>query len=717
MSKRSSTRDAVPRAGSQTGAAQPPSRPNSKPDDTNPAVATAGQTTVDRPALADPEAPQHPATTLMAPLDPEREDSSTSPSTHLPTGISGELPLPDETGKVPLPSDTSLMAPLDPERKGDTAPVALPDRDETGKVPLPSDTSQMPPLKPDVPARRSTKQEVPAVAPRRPSSQAIPAARPPGESGTPRRSTNQAVPAAKMPDAPPRRPTNQAVPAAKMPEAPPRRPTNQAVPSTELRPAVSEPPTTAPLVERPSRRDAARPSIGGETSLTLLEETTDEGGAKPKREHTAPLLAGPVPKRERHVEPAIPWRAWLDEAREQWAAIAPDLQVKIQIGGAALLFLLLCTIGLVVTRSVTHARHEASGTSDDDDSLLNAGRLALADKRFSDAVGLLEQAHEARPKSASVKFYLKQAQTDLAAQASLQEARRARDEQRYPDARSALGRIPEGTDVEADRKLAVVELDGEESKYLFDRAEAQLKGGHPGGAQASVARLAELRPDLASKLDGDVKTALAASGQPASGSTTAIGGRAGSQEDPELRTALAVFDRDPRAGADALAEVAHGSHKASVTAQATDLAARARECATAYDATAHNTELAALERADKACAAVNPSGGLVGDIERRRVESAQAEANAAETREDWGRAAHAYRSVLAVRPSDRHSADALKALLAKAHELYMQGYVAAERDPDGAAHALEQSLRILAPGDADYDKARTKLAEVKGPGH
>ncbi|MBS2029119.1 MAG: hypothetical protein JST54_14545 [Deltaproteobacteria bacterium] len=713
MSKRSSTRDAVPRAGPQSGSAR-----QSPSDDTHPAVGTAGQTTVDRPALVGPEAPQHPATTLMAPLDPEREDGATSPSTHLPTGISGELPLPDETGKVPLPSDTSVMAPLDPERKGDTAPIALPKADETGKVPLPSDTSVMAPLKPDVPPRRSTKQEVPAVAPRRPSSQAIPAARPPGESGTPRRSTNQAVSAPKPADAPPRRSTNQAVPAAKMPEAPPRRPTNQAVPATELRPPVADVPTTAPIVERPPRREAppARPSIGGETSLTLLEETTDEGALKQKREHTAPLLAGPVPKRERHVEPSIPWRAWLDEAREQWAALTPDLQVKIQVGSAALLFLLLCTIGLVVTRSVTHARHEASGTSDDDDSLLNAGRLALADKRFSDAVGLLEQAHEARPKSASVKFYLKQAQTDVAAQSALQEAKRARGEQRYPDARSALGRIPEGTDVEADRKLAVVELDGEESKYLFDRAEAQLKGGHPGAAQASVARLAELRPDLASKLDGDVKTALAASGQPAPGTTAVAGGHAGSQEDPELRSALAVFGRDPAAGADALAAVAHGSHPKSVTSQAADLAARARECATAYDATAHNSDLAALERADKACAPVNPNGGLVADIERRRVESAEAEAHAAETREDPGRAARAYRSVLAVRPSDRHAGDALKSLLAKAHELYMQGYVAAERDPDGAAHALEMSLRILAPGDADYDKARTKLAEVKGPG-
>ena len=99
------------------------------------------------------------------------------------------------------------------------------------------------------------------------------------------------------------------------------------------------------------------------------------------------------------------------------------------------------------------------------------------------------------------------------------------------------------------------------------------------------------------------------------------------------------------------------------------------------------------------------------------MDAAQTDATSAENHEDWGRAARDYRGILSVRPSDHHASESLKSLLAKAHELYMQGYVAAERDPDGAAHNLEQALRILAPGDTDYDKAKTKLAQVKGPEH
>jgi len=508
MSKRSSTRDAVPRAGPNAGPARSNARPPSKPEDTNPAVATVPNqaTTVDQSALPDPESATHPATTLMPPINPERIDASTSPSA---------LPLPDETGKVVVPAATTVMPPLDPERKGDTAATTLPPGDATGKVPIPSDTSVMVPV-PEVPvSRRSTNSF--GATPRRPSSQAIPAARPPADAVVPRRPTSAEA----------RRPSSQAIPAARPPGDSGGTGSRKAA-SREARPPAAEVETlsTEPTLERPmpKREQLARPSIGGETSLLHLEESTDEGRSREVRVHTAPLLEGPVPKREKHVEPAIPWRAWLEEAHAQWSAIAPDLQLKIQIGGAALLFLLLCTIGLVVTRSVTHAHQQTSFTSDeDDDSLLNAGRLALADKRFGDAVTLLEQAHQARPKSTSVKYYLKQAQADVSALAALQEAKKAVAENRYPDARTALGRIPDGTDVDADRKLALAELDGQESQYLYDHAEAQLKAGHAGAAQASVARLNELRPDLAGKLDGEVKTALANSGQPGSTPTTSSG--------------------------------------------------------------------------------------------------------------------------------------------------------------------------------------------------
>lgn len=574
-----------------------------------------------------------------------------------------------------------LPEPLVPQRKPTRGQVPATPAPRDGKTEPSTTLTPLPEPEPPRPARRPTRGLVAATVPATTLTPALPEARP-------RKPTRGPIPASRDGDTAPDAPLPPALVADAAPR-PVRRPTRglvQAAPppdATELRPALApEPPATALIpLDAPARRD--------------------ETGA-------VPVLNG-VPRRS---QPDPLWKVALAAVRDRWSALTPQQQLRVEIGGGVAVFVLasLLALGVLVRPHVAAQASQDGASGEAADQLLAAARLAVAERRYDEAVDLLEKAERSGPDSASVAQELAHARADRAAELLIQDARAALDRQRFSDARDALARIPDGTDLEVQKKLALAELDVAESKSLFDRASALIASGqgHDPQATAAIAQLAKIRPELAAGLQNQLKSAPSGSAE----AVRPIARTPGDADDRELKEALDLFDREPAAGAAMLARVAGASRKPKVAQLARSLADAARRCADELQAL-HGEDLAALERADAACAQVVPSGRLTAGLESRRIAALNEDARAAALHEEWGRAARDYRGVLSIRPADRHAREELNRLLARAHELYLQGYVNAPRDPDGADHALVQALKILAPGDADYAKARAKLDEVR----
>jgi hypothetical protein len=449
-------------------------------------------------------------------------------------------------------------------------------------------------------------------------------------------------------------------------------------------------------LENATTAEVARP--GHQSGSPTGDDDTSRHSRPPAHPPSHPPAHPPVHHHRPppHRDPAA-HKADVPESVPKWAApvvaqfLALPRRAQILVGGGAVFALILMLMVLFSPRRQPQTMTTPVGPHTQ--QLVDDAKRALAQHNFDSAIGALEAVHGLEPNNAEANSLLDQAKKGKAEQSIFDRASRDAEGKRFDEARAGLQAIPANSIFAADAKALLGKVDTEVAQ-----------------AQAALDSTAAAAADGGAVAEGDNPSTPKPTVARPSASASA-------SESAELKPVMHLFETNPEQAAAQFEKLSKSSKNASVRTRAQSLATQAKACASAQaNAEKPAAGVKDLHQAFDRCAEVSPDGALAHTLKDKLVDLLHQKTQEALAGDDKVKAAQLDRELLTVEPKDSGARQGLDQLLKKAHEIYLSAYVTAPQNPDEAAKQFKEVLGILTPQDADYAKAKAKLAEI-GPVH
>lgn len=464
-----------------------------------------------------------------------------------------------------------------------------------------------------------------------------------------------------------------------------------------------------------SRSGMSRPGTKGSASA-LEEEAAAEDDEEEEDEDDAEEEEEAKPKRRRRGQKSLAQRIK-----------GMPIQAKAAIGvglAAALVF----GVGAVVTmRDKEASIPKVDPNKAVAESNVLSARTAVKEKRFQDAVTLLEEAERLFP-GVDRTGLLPKARAELTVQQGVEQVRELAKQSRFEDAHKALEKIPEDSIYfEEDRKAVTKELYDAEVKYWSEKVMESLASGDVPGAETNLRKLPpEAQPALADEIRRLKEQQLDAE-----------------RDEKQLKRNEEAIRRDREIARkrEAMA-LAFAVVERKFNSGEWDRAAS--ECTRVIDNNATDNDI--LERAKvlkglipifgksyeegtkkfrmkQYVAAVKPltdarrtyrSMGLTSnaygnDMDTMLLDCLIAQGNEAMSRENLYDAIHAFREALRLDQFHPRAKQAIHDIESRADELFMEAYKLEEGDRTRALKMYKLIQEISAPGSTVHEKAKNRI--------
>lgn len=465
-----------------------------------------------------------------------------------------------------------------------------------------------------------------------------------------------------------------------------------------------------------SRAGASRP--GTKASASALEEEAaaeeeeeedDEDGDEEEEEEAKP-------KRRRRGQKSLAQRIR-----------AMPIQAKAAIGvglAAALVF----GIGAVVTmRDKEAAIPKVDPNKAVAESNVLSARTAVKEKRFQDAVTLLEEAERLYP-GVDRTGLLPKARAELTVQQGVEQVRELAKQDRFEDAHKALEKIPEDSIYfEEDRKAVTKELYDAEVKYWSGKVMESLASGDVPGAETNLRKLPpEAQPALADEIRKLKEQQLEAEKDELAhkrGVAAAAAAAAEARKREEMALAFAVVERKfssgdwDRAASECTRVIDNNATNADILERAKVLKGLIPIFGKAYEEGTKKFRMKQYVAAVKPLTDARRSYGSIGltsnayrtDIETMLLDCLIAQGNEAMSRENLYDAIHAFREALKLDQFQPRAKQAIHDIESRADELFLEAYKLEENDRTRALKMYKLIQEISAPGSTVHEKAKNRI--------
>lgn len=445
----------------------------------------------------------------------------------------------------------------------------------------------------------------------------------------------------------------------------------------------------------------------GDSVLRFVEEggVVVKGGKvkRPPPEAAPPPAAAPGEEEEDTATEATSERTEVSPAPRKpsgWKAMPPQRRRFYALAFVAVGLLLAVGVARQARRAQMQkreaqlaeereARRLAGEKFDEARALIKEGRWLQARNALVIAKGLA-------PDDPEVDRYLAHVEVESAAEEKLRDARLLMEKADFEGARGLVQGVSADSALAEQAEALKLKIE-EAARTHADQVAAQEAAAAAAAARdARAARAAKVEPppkpvpaaprtivqqEIAAIIeayrDGDVKGALDRAGEAADG---------GNRDAVELKRRIGAFDAARREGTSR----AQGGKPAEAT--------RALEQALKFD-----KEIVGPRRSKPA-------------LEVARTLSQQHMLLGMETRGDdqLPRAAQHFRAAVEADPGNDAAQRQLERAVARAKELYLEGYVARTTDPETARRIFRRVVQVLPPGDETYEKAKRWLDQLEG---
>ncbi len=474
--------------------------------------------------------------------------------------------------------------------------------------------------------------------------------------------------------------------------------------------------------DRPKKRRGSRASLsrpGTQASASALEEEAADSGSDDEDSDEGEDdedEAEEKPKRRRRGQKSLAQRLR-----------GMPVQAKAAIGvglAAALVF----GIGAIVTlRDKEAAIPKVDPNKAVAESNVLSARTAVKEKRFQDAVTLLEEAERLYPGTDRTGL-LPKARAELTVQQGVEQVRELAKQSRFEDAHKALEKVPEDSIYfEEDRKAVTKELYDAEVKYWSEKVMESLASGDVPGAETNLRKLPpEAQPALAEEIRKLKEQQLEAEKDELGRKRSAAAAAAAAAEAKKreaMALAFAVVERKfnsgewDRAASECTRVIDNNATDNDILERAKVLKGLIPIFGKAYE------EGTKKFRMKQYVAAVKPlsdarrtyrSMGLTSnaygnDMDTMLLDCLIAQGNEAMSRENLYDAIHAFREALKLDQFHPRAKQAVHDIESRADELFMDAYKLEEGDRTRALKMYKLIQEISAPGSTVHEKAKNRI--------
>ncbi len=473
----------------------------------------------------------------------------------------------------------------------------------------------------------------------------------------------------------------------------------------------------------------ASPEEGADPQTETPELATDSGEPLGGEAGHPGAEAAPEPEPTQARARPIPSRR--PGAGGAGAGVSALLQhKKLVIGAAAgtvLLLLLLAAalsgVGNAPPPPSADPRKEAVALK------LQQARTALAQNRFAEAVGLLEEAERTLPGSDTSKL-LEGARKEAAAAKVLDDTRELYAQGQFDAARQRLAEFVPAV-VIGDVALSKVtrELEEAETQDRAQRTSVALDGEDLPAAEALYAELPRTeQAKLHARLEALRAKIAEDEASEARRQQSAAWARQKSQEqqrrqqiDQALESVRRRFDGGEWSRAalecDRVIEANRGDKELRERALALkrlipQFGAALEEAQKKLRAGNVEGSAAPFKKARELHRQIGFPGGYAQEIDDQLARSSMAAAKSSLARNDLASAARHYRTALQLMPGDAGATSGLAQVVKRADELYFEAYIIRDRDPRSAGDKFRLVMDILPPEHPTFAKAQTQLSAL-----
>ncbi|MBI5549810.1 MAG: FHA domain-containing protein [Deltaproteobacteria bacterium] len=133
-----------------------------------------------------------------------------------------------------------------------------------------------------------------------------------------------------------------------------------------------------------------------------------------------------------------------------------------------------------------------------------------------------------------------------------------------------------------------------------------------------------------------------------------------------------------------------------------------------YHGGSYEAAASSLQRALKLFEDMDCRSGLEKQLLERTGQALAFKGRAAANRQDYGTAARAYKDALRINPNSKEAKDGLALLRRNAEDVYREGYMLRERDPDAARKRFRDVIEMVPAGDELAAKAQGRIDDIDG---
>lgn len=365
------------------------------------------------------------------------------------------------------------------------------------------------------------------------------------------------------------------------------------------------------------------------------------------------------------------------------------------------------------------------------DELLQQSRNLLREQKYADAIVVLEEAREIKETSELMR-QLEAAQRERDGNKVLAAARGLAATHQYDDALAELKKIPETS-------LAYDEARTLSAEYNTAKLERAAQAVRDAIAEREFEQARELLAHVApldsttltkeieaaerqAKLD-DAREAAEAKRAAVNRKRARIR-RAQAEVDGAIAGVVKKIDTGNFDGALRELDRVEEKHRSAVVVRKVKKLRKLipqfgnayDEGITKYNAGALEVAAGLLQRSLKLYEDMDIDGKLDGSIRQKLSRALLAKGRAAMSRQEYGLAAKTFKQVLRFDPKVKEAKSALTDISAKAHEVYLEGYVQMQRSPDAARRKFQEVMEMVPSTDKNYQDAQRRLSQLDNAG-
>jgi pSer/pThr/pTyr-binding forkhead associated (FHA) protein len=364
------------------------------------------------------------------------------------------------------------------------------------------------------------------------------------------------------------------------------------------------------------------------------------------------------------------------------------------------------------------------------ESKMQDARNAAREGDFARVIQLVGEAEKLQPGIDKTKLAA-QAQAELAIVQALDEARAAMEARRFDDARKLLDKAGAGSVKTDERKSALrAELEVAEVKAKLEKVEEYLAAGDVEAARSLLIELPhEQQVEPARKIaefERELEEQRALEKKEGARAAAAAAAAKKARREQEMIEAFLSVERK-FAGAEWDRAASECGRVIDAYPKDPEIAARARKVqglipafGRAYDEGMKKFRQGQLSQAAKPLNQAYQLYGQLGlkankfgqELEEKLGAAAIAAGREAVLRNDLATAFQMFKSAARFDPGDTRARQGLDDVLAKAEDLFQEGYMLRDRDPREAIRKFTTVVRATDPGTTVHEKAKNQLAAM-----